>query len=233
MATINQIRANRSNAKKSTGPNTPEGKDKVRFNSLVHGLRAESAVIPGEDQDKFDQHLAQLSAAWMPQDIMEKSLVEQIAVTQWKLARIDRSEARMYAEGAMTPAELVMAIHRVYLTQVRLERSVSTTIADLERYRKERVERQKDLGLNQNNTYRKGILWSLAGADPSYSVLPQIRGLDGVWREIPREVLGDFPNPPASGDKTAPPSPPNRMAAPDVAHVRPSPFGALCYSGNS
>jgi hypothetical protein len=97
-----------------------------------------------------------------------------------------------------------MAIHRVYLTQVRLERSVSTTIADLERYRKERVERQKDLGLNQNDTYRKGLLWSLGGVI-TYSALPQIRGLDGVWREIPREVLGDFPNPPASGDKTAPP----------------------------
>jgi hypothetical protein len=209
MATINQIRANRSNAKKSTGPNTPEGKDKVRFNSLVHGLRAESAVIPGEDQDKFDQHLAQLSAAWMPQDVMEKSLVEQIAVTQWKLARIDRSEAKMYAEGAMAPAELFMAMHRVYLTQVRLERSISSTIADLERYRKERVERQKDLGLNQNNTYRKGLLWSLGGA-PTYSALPQIRGLDGVWREIPREVLGDFPNPPAS-----PPPVPNGHAGPN------------------
>ena len=205
MATINQIRANRNNAKKSSGPNTSEGKDRVRFNALVHGLRAESAVIPGEDQTKFDQLLERLSAAWMPQDDMEKSLVEQIAVNQWKLARIDRSEATIYAPGALPPGEFALAIHRVYLTQVRLERSVSSTIADLERYRKERVARQKELGLNQTDTYRRGLLWSLSGGDPTYSVLPQIRGLDGVWRSIPREVLGDFPQPPDSGENTPPP----------------------------
>jgi hypothetical protein len=36
-------------------------------------------------------------------------------------------------------------------------------------------------------------------------VLPQVLGLDGVWRNILREVLGDFPQPPASGDQTVPP----------------------------
>src|ERR1035441_2570903 len=104
MATIKQIRANRRNAQKSTGPKTPEGKDKVRFNALVHGLRAESAIIPGEDQSKFDQHLERISNAWQPQDDMEKSLVEQIAVNQWKLARIDRSEARIH-DPAVPPRE--------------------------------------------------------------------------------------------------------------------------------
>src|ERR1035441_6571683 len=47
------------------------------------GLHAESAVLPGEDKDKFQQLLERLSAAWMPQDNREKSLVEQIAVNQW------------------------------------------------------------------------------------------------------------------------------------------------------
>jgi len=33
-----------------------------------------------------------------------------------------------------------------------------------------------------------------------FEVLPQVCGLDGVWRDIPREVLGDLskPKPPAS-----------------------------------
>src|ERR1039458_5144949 len=165
MATINQIRANRSNAKRSTGPQTSAGKAGVRFNALVHGLRAESAVIPGEDQSKFDQLLERLSAAWMPQDDMEKSLVEQIAVNQWKLAR--------------------------------LERSVSRTIADLDRYRKSRIERHADAAPKANETYSVGLICSTSEGVHSYSVLPKVRGLDGVWREIPREVLGDFPKPPA------------------------------------
>ena len=127
MATIKQIRANRRNAQKATGPKTQEGKDRVRFNALVHGLRAESAVIPGEDQTKFDQLLERLTAAWQPQDDQEKDLVEQIAVSQWKLARLDRNEARLYEPGALEPKDFALAIHRVYLTQVRLERSISAS----------------------------------------------------------------------------------------------------------
>jgi hypothetical protein len=35
-------------------PKTSESKGRTRFNALVHGLRAESAIIPGEDQAEFD-----------------------------------------------------------------------------------------------------------------------------------------------------------------------------------
>ena len=91
---------------------------------------------------------------------MEKSLVEQIAVNQWKLARIDRSEATIYTPDALPPGEFALAIHRVYLTQVRLERSVSSTIADLERYRKTRLERHADAARKANETYQTGLLWT-------------------------------------------------------------------------
>jgi len=196
MPTIKQLRANRQNAKKSTGPTSPEGKQRVRFNALVHGLRAQSAVIPGEDQATFDQLLERLSAAWHPQDDMERSLVEQIAVNQWKLARIDRHEARIYEPDALTPGELALAIHRLNLTQGRLERSISRTIADLERYRKERIERKKDTESKAGEKYQPGLIVRTSDGARSYDVLPRVLGLDGVWREIPREVLGDFPPPP-------------------------------------
>jgi len=203
MATIKQIRANRRNAQKNTGPRTQEGKDRVRFNSLVHGLRAESAVIPGEDQAKFDQHLARLSAAWMPQDDMEKSLVEDIAVTQWKLARIDRNEARIH-DPAVPSGEYALALHRIYLTQTRLQKAISSTIADLERYRKERIQRQLDVEPKGDKVYQMGLIWYTPGGERHYTVLPTVLGLDGVRREIPREVLGDFPTPPPTDPR--PPS---------------------------
>jgi hypothetical protein len=194
MATINQIKANRQNAQRSSGPKTQAGKDRVRFNALVHGLRAESAVLPDEDQGKFDQHLERLTAAWQPRDDMEKSLVEQIAVNQWKLARIDRHEAKIYAQdAAMSPAEFALAIHRVSLTQVRLEHSVSNTIADLERYRKAHPQRPDEAAPASEENFKKGVVWTSSDKDRHYISLPQIRGLDGVWREIPREVLGDLP----------------------------------------
>jgi len=193
MATIKQIRANRRNAQKATGPKTPEGKERTRFNALVHGLRAESAIIPGEDPARFDQHLEQLNAAWKPQDDMEKSLVEQIAVNQWKLARLDRSEARIH-DPAVKAGDFALAIHRVYLTQVRLERSISATIADLERYRKQRLVRKEETEPAKNENYRGGLIWYNEEGKGHYAVFPTVRGLDGVWRDIPRELLADFPD---------------------------------------
>jgi hypothetical protein len=190
MATINQIRANRRNAKHSTGPQTAAGKNNVRFNALVHGLRAESALIPGEDQFKFDDHLELLSAAWHPQDEMEKSLVEQIAVIQWKLARLDRAEVRLYEEN-LTGPEFAMSIHRHYLTQIRLQKAISSTIADLQRYRKIRLERLPKTANPDTEVYRKGVVMCNTDGTCTYAILPSVCGLDGQWRDLPREVLAD------------------------------------------
>ncbi len=203
MSTINQIRANRRNAKKSTGPTSQAGRDKVRFNALDHGCRAASVLIPGEDSNLFDQHLARITEAWQPVDDMEHSLVQQIAITQWKLARLDRHEALLYADSAATPAELTTLLHRHYLTQTRLERSVSQTIADLARYRAERIERQKVEEGKEAEKIRMGLIWRDESGGGVYAVLPSVLGLDGIWRQIPREILGDFskspqPNQPKS-----------------------------------
>ena len=58
MATQKQINANRRNAQKSTGPRTPEGKARVRFNALKHGMLAKSIILPGkenfESREEFD-----------------------------------------------------------------------------------------------------------------------------------------------------------------------------------
>ena len=51
MATPAQIEANRLNAKKSTGPRTPQGKAVSSMNALKHGLRANPAPLPHEDPE--------------------------------------------------------------------------------------------------------------------------------------------------------------------------------------
>jgi hypothetical protein len=51
-----RARANRANARLSTGPRTDSGKQRSSLNALRHGLTAASAVLPSEDHAAFDAH---------------------------------------------------------------------------------------------------------------------------------------------------------------------------------
>lgn len=56
MATRKQIRANRKNARKSTGPKTEAGKAASSTNALSHGLAAaETVVLPEEEPEDFER----------------------------------------------------------------------------------------------------------------------------------------------------------------------------------
>ena len=81
MTTDKQIRANRSHAKKSTGPHTEEGKARVAKNALKHGLLARDTVLPGEDPADFDRQLSALETDIQPANSLEFELVRQIAAT--------------------------------------------------------------------------------------------------------------------------------------------------------
>lgn len=51
-----RLRANRANARKSTGPRTPSGKQISSMNALVHGLASETQVVM---EDPTSKHFAQ------------------------------------------------------------------------------------------------------------------------------------------------------------------------------
>ena len=59
MTSRKQVEANRRNAKKSTGPNTADGKRRSAKNSIKHGLFANEIVLDGpehgESRDEFQQ----------------------------------------------------------------------------------------------------------------------------------------------------------------------------------
>ena len=51
MTSFRQIETNRRNARKSTGPNTEEGKRRSRCNAVSHGLTAETVIGALEDAE--------------------------------------------------------------------------------------------------------------------------------------------------------------------------------------
>jgi hypothetical protein len=136
MASEKQIAANRRNALKSTGPKTPEGKAVVRLNALRHGLRARTVVLPGEKAEDFHQLCAGLEAEWQPQSCTEQLLVEQMAVAQWKLARVDACETALFDRFEGT--RQIGHLERISQMAVRHERSFFRALRELERLREDR-----------------------------------------------------------------------------------------------
>ena len=74
-----QHQANLQNAQHSTGPQTPEGKQAVRFNALAWSLRAQTIILPNEDPMDYQQLWETLNAQWQPQDPTERIFLEQMA----------------------------------------------------------------------------------------------------------------------------------------------------------
>jgi hypothetical protein len=139
MATLKQFEANRRNSQKSTGPKTPEGKAAVSMNALRHGLRARTVVLPGENREEFNQLCDDLEVEWRPQSRTEQFYVEQMAVSQWKLTRMEVGEVAIFEDVAATTTKLPL-LDRLWQAECRLERSYARAQRELERLQNSRLQ---------------------------------------------------------------------------------------------
>jgi len=87
MSSLRQIEANRRNAQRSTGPRTPEGRAAVRLNGVQHGLSAKTIALRGESAEDFQALLDSLEAEFQPSTPMQEAVVQDIAVSTWRLRR--------------------------------------------------------------------------------------------------------------------------------------------------
>ena len=124
MTTDRQLQANRENAKKSTGPRSPEGKARSSKNALKHGLLAADSVIPGEDPAEFDRHLTLFENTYVPKNYIEREIVRQAADAAWRMQRLSRIES-----AAVTVA---MARRRKHRLRYGQESALEGHEADLE-----------------------------------------------------------------------------------------------------
>ena len=96
MISDKQLRANRKNAMKSTGPRTEAGMSIASKNAIKHGLQAAEIVIPGEDPSEFDSFRQALLADLSPVGQLEVMLADRIVGSLWKLRRSGRMEKELY-----------------------------------------------------------------------------------------------------------------------------------------
>jgi hypothetical protein len=86
--------ARRSNARKSRGPVTPEGKARAAVAHLQHGYYSKAAEVAltalGEDPAEFKRRLDSLIDTFEPADALEMGLVYRNARSLWRMERFDR-----------------------------------------------------------------------------------------------------------------------------------------------
>ena len=92
----NKVRANRENAKKSTGPKTVFGKEKVSGNALTHGLTAEKHVIIGESIEEFDALKESMFQVYKPDGVCEEEIFIKLIELLWRLRRVGLIETGIY-----------------------------------------------------------------------------------------------------------------------------------------
>ena len=91
-----QRRANRRNARKSTGPRTHQGKTVARRNATTHGLHACDIVINSphlkENPAQYRQLLESLTQELQPKGVFQEHLVVRIANCLWRYKRAINAE---------------------------------------------------------------------------------------------------------------------------------------------
>lgn len=92
MATQRQLAANQANAQKSTGPKTPTGKATVAQNAIRHGILSTRLFLEGEDPAEFLTLQDDLRQSLQPVGVLEKALVEKIAIALWRQKRLVAAE---------------------------------------------------------------------------------------------------------------------------------------------
>jgi hypothetical protein len=120
MPSQQQIDANRANALKSTGPQTPQGKAAVSQNALKHGLSAQQACIPGEDQDEFNATLQSFQDELKPVGPLQTLLVQQIVMAAWRLARIRLLEGGIFQLRSVDEVENIEKDYQNLAPRTRL-----------------------------------------------------------------------------------------------------------------
>jgi hypothetical protein len=104
------LAANCKNSQKATGPNTAAGKAAAKYNAVKHGLLTKALLFENdEEKAEFQNFAAKLERDSKPGDILQEMLLEDIAVSWWKLRTAQRLHLHALKSRRKTSAAVVSA----------------------------------------------------------------------------------------------------------------------------
>jgi hypothetical protein len=115
---------NQRNSKKSTGPNTPPGKNHSRFNAVKHGLTSR-LLMYDQDGEPIDRGVAEMIEAlrdrYGADNIVAELLIDSIAADFWRQNKGLEAEVSYFSQGtwAFHPQGCLPTIQRYNTTNRR------------------------------------------------------------------------------------------------------------------
>ena len=91
------------NPRRSGGPKSTEGKLVTSKNALKTGTYSSLAVLPQENQEEFNQLIDQFNYDFHPSDVIETSLVRELAVITWKRLRLEKLDQDYFIKRLGAP----------------------------------------------------------------------------------------------------------------------------------
>jgi hypothetical protein len=170
-----RLEANRANSQCSTGPRTPQGKAISSLNAVKTGLTGRTVVLPSDDAAAYQQHVAAYEKEYKPVGLRECELVQSLADTRWRLNRIPKLEAAIYAQGEaeyddptgtelQTYLKYEKQLKNLHLQEARLNRRFDKDLAELRQLQKQRqAEVAEANGFEFSTTDRDGLCCGAGG----------------------------------------------------------------------
>jgi len=156
---LTRAEQNRINSRKSTGPRTPEGKQRSSENAVKHGIYTSSIVLTGESAEEFMKLLHAYRCQFQPTDAFEGDLIQDLADARWRIYRMKRQETLEWCQATFNASHdpaLAEASYEI-LHEVAHRKSYQTKGSPLEACRRAeaRYRRDFDRALKALHEHRK------------------------------------------------------------------------------
>ena len=144
MSTQAQIDANRQNAKKSTGPKTPEGRAASAANSTRHGLQANPTNLfenNPHERSQYDTLKAKLLKQCLPEGELELQAFERYTFALFQADRARQLEIDAQARWSNEPNNetLFHQMERILKLGAAQERRADKALKELTKLQRDRI----------------------------------------------------------------------------------------------
>src|ERR1019366_8593974 len=137
---------------KSTGPTTPEGKERSRRNALRHGLTAETVIAALEDAQDYQAFEAAVIVDYDAETAVEREMVLRLASVLWRLRRATVIETALFESVTADPGKLEhrssgpILVEATNLSNQKELHLVATQQSDMAAANERYLDAKKDIG---------------------------------------------------------------------------------------